>query len=221
MSRCTQPETGNLLHSFELNQLSDSQREAFELHLLSCDHCFAEVSKFDGVAELLRSDQDVRNIIQEAAYETTEKVPFWSKIRSSLWPSTNLFLKPALSYFLILLLALPAFVGIRQWRTREVQSVQSLVLTGVRSPGGNKIRAGEPLVVMFRIEGAQPGSSYRIQVSTDDGSIIFSDDNFTNVNSREMATILLARSYYVGTYTIDIYDSKQDTLLHQYHFTAW
>jgi hypothetical protein len=201
--------------------LNDPDREAFELHLLSCDHCFTEVSKFEGVADLLRSDQDVRNIIQEAACEANETVPFWSKVRSSLWPSTNVFLKPALSYFLILLLAVPAYVGIQQWRSRGVHSVHSLVLTGVRSAGGNKAAAGQPLVLMFRIEGAQRGSSYRVQVSAGADRIIYSDNDFTNINDREMATLLLdGGAVQVGHYTIDIYDQK-NTLLHQYHFSAW
>ena len=219
MSRCINPEIGKLLHPFELNQLNDSDREAFELHLLSCDHCFTEISQFEGVAELLRSDQDVRNIIQDAAYEANEKVPFWSRVRSSLWPSTNFFFKPALSYFLVLILAIPAYVGIRQWRSQDIQGVQSLVLTGVRSTSGNKVRSDGPLVVMFRIEGARAGAGYRIKVRTKDDRIIYSDNNFSDVNDREMATLLLdTGSYSAGTYFIDIHDPKQNTLLHQYQF---
>ncbi|MCK4773655.1 MAG: zf-HC2 domain-containing protein, partial [Candidatus Krumholzibacteria bacterium] len=116
MNRCTDHKIGDLLHAFELDQLDAEQQEAFELHLLSCDHCFEQVSRFEGVASLLRSDADVQELVRSAATALepeTERESLWSRLLDALWPKTTFLLKPVVSYLIVILLAFPAYVGLR------------------------------------------------------------------------------------------------------------
>ncbi len=50
---CIAPETGALLMQYELGNLSDTEREHFERHLLDCDFCLAEVASMHDVADAL------------------------------------------------------------------------------------------------------------------------------------------------------------------------
>ncbi len=224
MNRCIDHDIGNLLHAFELDQLDAEQQEAFELHLLSCDHCFEQVSRFEGVASLLRSDADVQELVRSAATALepeTERESLWSRLLDALWPKTNFLLKPVISYLIVILLAFPAYVGLRHVKDRPVQGVQSLLLVGTRSLGDHKVAAGQPLVIMFRIDGAREGSHFRVSVRTDQNAVIYDNDHFDDFNEREMATLLLsAGSLSSGQYRIEVYPPDGDRPLHEYTFVV-
>jgi hypothetical protein len=227
MSTCTDTRLGDFLHAYELNQLDDPQRDAFELHLLSCRYCFEQASRFDAAASLLRADADVRGLVAQAATDAARAAApephesLGSRLRRHLWPETNLFLRPALAYFLILVLAYPAYRGLQPTPTTEVRGVRSLVFSGTRTTAARVVDAGAPLVVMFRISGAREGQHFRVVVRRDDGTIIYTDDDFTDFNEREMGTLLLGeRGWKAGRYHIEVYAPDAGAQLHRYSFQA-
>jgi hypothetical protein len=123
------------------------------------------------------------------------------------------------SYLIVILLAVPAYLGLRQAQDQPVQGVQSLLLVGTRSLGDNKVAAGQPLVVMFRIDGAREGSHFHVNVRTDQDISIYDDDHFDDFNDREMATLLLsADSLSPGQYHIEVSLPDSDRPLHEYTF---
>jgi len=67
MHECTDPQMRTLIHSYEYDQLPDSDRELFEEHLLSCTFCLGEaqsmhrlstamIANREGVLNVLRAD---------------------------------------------------------------------------------------------------------------------------------------------------------------------
>jgi hypothetical protein len=209
-----------MLHAFELGQLGEEERDRFELHLLSCDYCFDQVARFENVASLLRSDADVQQLVRSTAVasaQSDEKESLWRRLRAFLWPESSLVLKPALTYLVIVLLAYPAYVGIRHLSEQPVQGVQSLLLTGTRALTDNRVSAGQPLVVMFRIVGARDGMYYRVSVQRESGETVYENDRFDDFNDREMATLLLsAGSLDSGRYHIDVSDPDSGQTIHRY-----
>jgi hypothetical protein len=224
VNRCIDHNIGDLLHAFELDQLDSEQQEAFELHLLSCDQCFEQASKFEGVASLLRSDADVRELVSSATTvpeAQPEPESMWSRLRDAFWPKTNFLLKPMVSYLIVILLAVPAYMGLRRIQDQPVQGVQSLLLVGTRSLEDHKVTAGQPLVIMFRIDGAREGLHFRVSVRTDQNAVIYDNDHFDDFNDREMATLLLsAGSVSLGQYHIVVYPPDSDRPLHEYTFVV-
>ena len=228
MSRCTDHNLGQMLHAFELDQLDADLKEQFELHLLGCDYCFEQVSRFENVAGLLRSDADVRELVSSRAAvagtvpepaHAEEKESPWSRLRAFLWPETNFFLKPVVTYLLVLLLAYPAYVGIRHLDDPPVRGMQSLLLIGTRALSNQRAAADQPLVVMFRIVGARDGKTFRVTVKTEDGDVVYENTRFEDYNDREMATLLLAAgSLNAGRYRIEVTAADSDSLLHEYTF---
>lgn len=228
MNSCKDNNIGQMLHAFELKQLDAEQSEKFELHLLDCDYCFEQVSRFENIAGLLRFDSDVRELVSShvdaadaapARARAERAEPFWSRLRALLWPETNLLLKPVVTYIIVLLLAYPAFVGIRHLSERPVQGVQSLLLTGTRTLADHTAAADRPLVVMFRIAGAREGMTYRVTVKTESGDVVYENDQFADFNDREMATLLLAAgSLEPGRYQIEVFPAGGDSPLHEYTF---
>jgi len=224
MSKCVNHEMGQLLHAFELGQLEGEQRDAFEVHLLACDHCFMAFSKFDPVAHLLRSDKDVRELVDSEIRRgrvVPESEPLLARLKAFLWPEAPFLLRPAVSYFLVMLLAVPAYMGIRGGQEPGVQGVQSLLLTGTRSVTGQEADASAPLVIVFRVDGAAPGDEFRVAVRSEAGDVIYSDDRFDKIGERELATLLLpAGSLLPGRYHIDVFALGESTPLVQYVFDA-
>lgn len=72
MSECTDKRYREMLHLYELGQLSPEQLEEFEIHLLECDACFEEVQQFDRAALHLRHSDNVRAAITQLAETKTE-----------------------------------------------------------------------------------------------------------------------------------------------------
>ncbi|MBU0982266.1 MAG: tetratricopeptide repeat protein [candidate division Zixibacteria bacterium] len=57
---CSDRDVEKLLHVYELNLLSESDRERVELHIMDCPSCFARVEKMAAAASLINSDPDIR-----------------------------------------------------------------------------------------------------------------------------------------------------------------
>jgi len=213
-----------MLHAYELGQLDAERRDRFEVHLLACEHCFEQVSHFHDAAVLLRADPDVHDVIQSAvtaAASTEKEASFWARVRSHLWPDTSLVLKPAVMYFVIALLAYPAYLGIRGTADRPAQGVQSLLLTGTRSGSQGTVAAARPLVVMFRIDGAREGAFFGVRVRAETGDLVYQNERFEDFNDRQMATLLLpATSLSAGRYHIEVFGPTDERPLHQYEFVV-
>jgi len=70
---CNDKHFEQMLSAYELGMLSDDDREAFELHLYSCESCFERVNKFRSAARVLRDSEAVRETVASIA-EQDEKV---------------------------------------------------------------------------------------------------------------------------------------------------
>jgi tetratricopeptide (TPR) repeat protein len=55
---CTEPQTGKLIHHFEMGQLSEADRVRFEMHLLRCEFCATEVEAMFPVAAAMRANRE-------------------------------------------------------------------------------------------------------------------------------------------------------------------
>jgi hypothetical protein len=55
---CTDPDLGHLIAHYELGQLSDTERDAFEQHLLRCEFCAQEVEAMHDVANALLANRE-------------------------------------------------------------------------------------------------------------------------------------------------------------------
>ena len=209
-----------MLHAFELNQLPPGRQEQFEVHLLSCDYCFEQVRTFDNVASLLRNDKDVRELVASAVAAEEPTRSFGQRLRDLLWPD-NVVFKPALSYLLILLLAFPAYIGIRSMQGTPVTESRSLLLTGTRGGADQVVSTAQTAVVLFRIDGAQAGQSYRVTVESASGALVYENDRFSAFNERELGTLVFEPGRLAaGEYTIRVFAAGQDTPLHEYRFSA-
>ncbi len=71
MSKCTNTDVGNLLYEYELGSLNDSEADLLEAHLLECEHCRNLALENNQVAQLLREDNGIRELIQELAEDGT------------------------------------------------------------------------------------------------------------------------------------------------------
>jgi len=96
MSECIDKRYESMMHAYELNLLNDDDRQAFELHLYSCDICLEKMRRFSEATLSLRHDPQVRQSIEEIsraadqanAPDTTVRFRwFWQLRRPAIIPS--------------------------------------------------------------------------------------------------------------------------------------
>ncbi|MCP4703524.1 MAG: hypothetical protein GY865_02855 [candidate division Zixibacteria bacterium] len=66
MSKCIDKKRGDLLLAYELDMLSDDDREIFELHLLECNYCFDKAESFQQEIKIISADPEVINAVDNA-----------------------------------------------------------------------------------------------------------------------------------------------------------
>ena len=64
MAGCSDERFEKMLYAYELGMLSAEEREAVEMHLLECEHCFERAKQFRDAARLLQVDPAVRDAIR-------------------------------------------------------------------------------------------------------------------------------------------------------------
>jgi hypothetical protein len=194
MSTCTNPKLGALLHAYELGALSEEELERFEVHLLSCDYCFAQVRDFEQAATLMRTDIGAKKLVQEAVHKL-DSLPESGRKRTIriLWPKVPLYLKPGFIYILLLVLCYPAYLGIKyvfnqQEKIRPVQVVSLSEHRGIAEDVFH-ISSGYDGLISFMLEDEVIGKDWNITIESEDGSEIYHLDAF--ITSEEYGVVQL------------------------------
>jgi hypothetical protein len=182
MSECTDPDLGALLHAYELHALSDRDTELFEIHLLKCEYCFNEVKQFESSADVMREDDDVKEIVTASVEEDRESAPWAKRLWQHLWPKAPFVFRPALAYLLIVIMAIPAYHGLRYAARddKQIRPLQAITLVSGRSTQEAvlKISSDRDGTISFHFSGAVPGKSYRVVIEAEEGKEVVRYDNF-------------------------------------------
>jgi hypothetical protein len=175
MSECIDREIGDLLLGYELGMLSKEEAERFEDHLLACQHCYDELRGFEREAALLAGNSEIRTDFVRSFRKEAGPRSLLSSLRTYLWPRMPLPFRPAIAYALILLMAIPAYHGLRMADRTRVFSAPTVVLTAVRSNDNAVLRADDQPygLVEVILEDAVSDKSYEVVVEfVESGEII-------------------------------------------------
>ncbi len=201
---CTDPDTGTLLHAYEIRILSGVEMERFELHLMYCEHCMHEAHRLRQEMAALRTDQSVRQLTNTAVQGTTTRLSPLTRMRNALS-----FKRPVLAYLLALLLAYPAYLGLFSGGPNGVRSVRTIDLLPSRTPTTStfKIAQNENYVMAFMYHGAVVGREYRIVLCADNGSVVWTIDKFNDFDANEIGRALVpAELMKSGRYSLSVTD---------------
>ena len=181
MPDCTNPEIGDMLHAYELNVLTEDETARFEAHLLMCDSCYEELANFEREAALITSDEDVKRVMIEISGGHSPRRSRARELLRQLWPEGPIWLKPALLYLILLIMALPFYRGLRTPGEEEVSPLQTVSLLGSRSPTPNAFQTGQGAygLLEFLIRNVGPGKSCRLLLTSEEGRVIYRNDEFT------------------------------------------
>jgi hypothetical protein len=209
--KCLQPETGKLIHAYELNTLPEKDIERFETHLLKCTYCFEQVQKFALSAELLLSDDSGKREVESFLRESNLEKPsafgtFWRYI----WPDAPLIFRPAFAMILVLILIYPAYKGIFDRPPSTAGSAKMIHLLPERSIKAEtfSIPADQEIVVSFMYYEYQENKEYSVELIGENNKLIFRDQSFRNFDDYGMAAIVLPASIIrPGSYELIINDT--------------
>ncbi|MBU0984553.1 MAG: zf-HC2 domain-containing protein, partial [candidate division Zixibacteria bacterium] len=165
---CSDPAVGYLLHAYELGALSADDTETFELHLLSCEYCFAEVRRLQAEVDSLRFDPEVRDNVERSVASGRGVKTARSRLLNLLWPPAPLPFRPALLLFVLALLLYPAYHGLSPQGDRTVRPMHSVTLVPDRSGvmPSCPLKADHDISVLFIFDGAVPAEKYQLQLSS-------------------------------------------------------
>ena len=215
MSECTEPDLGALLHAYELQALSDRDIELFEIHLLKCEYCFNEVKQFESSADVMRESDDIKELVTASVEEDRESDPLAKRLWQHLWPKTPFIFRPALAYLLIVIIAIPAYHGLRYATRddRQIRPLQAISLVSLRSTQEAvlKISSDRDGTISFHFSGAVPGKSYRVIVETEGGREVVRYDNFDDFNKFGMGELFFPLAKMKpGDYRLTITDPNAE-----------
>jgi len=63
MNECIDKRLGNLLYAYEIDLLSDEEREEFEIHLLECKYCNDRVQNFQAATDIIKHDKEIKDVV--------------------------------------------------------------------------------------------------------------------------------------------------------------
>jgi len=207
MNNCINPKIGDMLHAYELKQLPEKETEIFELHLLECAECFEKVGQFEKIADIMTGNREVRETIKGMKFEEDLESGLLKRILGSLWPNTRLFLKPAIGYLMILVLAYPAYLGIKGQKEGDIRQVETLSLVPNRSVSADIEAGTSDILLSFVFRGAVPGGSYSVRLIDSNGKLIYKNDNFNDFDNYEVGRLVFTPSSVPkGNYILTIED---------------
>ena len=201
--RCTAPETGTLLHAFELGILEESQTEEFEQHLLACSFCYEQVREFETEADLIRSDTELLQVLDQPGVDRESSI--WRR----LWPKGPVVFRPAIAYGVAAVLFL-ALIGSWWNSVDRIRPVQSVVLAPVRSAVSATFDSSQKqdLLMTFLFRGARPGEEYIVRIVDGNGLAVYEDKKFDNFDEHETGRLLLPNGVLSrGRYIVNIEES--------------
>ncbi len=206
---CTDNDIGTLLHAWELGFLDDRESEQLEVHLLTCDYCFAKASALSDEMLVLDRSSDARDTIRDLCRAKINK-----KSRSGI-----LGLVALAAVVTIMSIVVYTFLG----RGGSNRVSQELRLYPMRSSNGNVIKAETPGAVRIRfvLNGAMAGRAYQVSIVTSDRDTVWSDSQYAGFNSSGLGEVNLPTdSLKPDLYTLEISDPSRPTALQTYHFRA-
>ncbi|MEW6051129.1 MAG: zf-HC2 domain-containing protein [Candidatus Zixiibacteriota bacterium] len=224
MSKCSNPELAVKLHAWELNLLSEDERQAVEEHILVCEACFEQARQFSEPIGLLRRDDQVRRLIADASQDLALESESHA-VGKSFW--TRIVALPTLARYLaaaaVLVLVAVTVFRIAWFDGSDSGPVQVITLTTTRAVGSSVIEreAGGMAQIRFYVPTEGLIFPLRVEIFTLDGESVVSERVPDPVDSMGYGRISLpVRSLAPGVYRLRLFSggAGDDALIREYSF---
>jgi hypothetical protein len=199
-----------MLHAYEIGMLSEEDASRFEIHIIECESCREQVRRFSGGSALLRHDDEFTQIARNAVRKSVQEGGLLKRIVSTLGSRSSWLRKPVLAYVLALLLAYPAYLGLRPDQA-VISPSTVIILDDMRSLSMPKFKSedGATLVVdaiFKRAKGHDRAFMISI-VHEEDGKVVYTDD-FTFSTANRNAVEIPGGTLAPGKYELRLVDPE-------------
>ena len=209
MRTCIDPKFRDLLHAFELDMLSESDRNTLEAHLLECESCFDDARSMLHESGLLRHNREIRDLIHKIMSKKENHADsVFRRIRNVLWPDNPrlAFIKPLIVLILLAAISYPVYqIGFHKSQVYR----QTLNLFPMRGGGINivHLEKGGDVDINFVFEDVSSGRKYILLIKNLNGDLVYSDSSFSDFNSSGAGSIILpVDKLDAGNYALEIAD---------------
>ena len=222
MEECLDRSLQDQLHAYELGLLADERRKKVQEHLLECGICFEKVSRLHEAIRLIRTDRDIRAVVESVVRDEVAIKSVWIKLKQLVWPKDTraIFIKPLTIAILLLMLAYPVYrIGFYTNEKSVTQQVIKLYPVRTSSQTVISMEKGGQVAINFVFDGGQPGYSYEIRINSFKGEEIYTDYNYSGFNDsgRGCITIPIDR-FSPGVYALRITDPGGEPLYNEQEY---
>jgi len=212
MSRCNDNNMGDMLHAYELNLLSQEEKDAFEVHVLNCDYCFGQIKEFSPRGRLLISSPELKNILAE---DGISQKSFIHNISKYLWPDElPIFLRPAILLPLLIIIVILLSDSYMNIQHEMIRSARVIYLTPERatSTADIKLRLNEELILTFVYLGCEPDKNYQLSLTSSTGDTVYFDDKFKDFDDYDAGRLIIpAVKLSGGAYQLTITNQESNS----------
>jgi len=222
---CNNPKIGRMLHAYELSSLSEEDLERFELHLMKCPHCLREVEGFENEASILTQDDEAKTIVSSAIDTSDKKASLGRRILSLIRPKWPLLLRPAIAYFVVILMAFPTYRYLMVTQRPSSGPIFTITLSDTRSVAESIAMVDSDywaVQIQFVCSKTEPGKSYQIRLKSDEIGGLLKEWDYDSFDSLGIGRLGFSPSLLkAGDYTVEVRDPEagSESVLQIYHFT--
>lgn len=210
--KCTNPELGLLLHSYELGILPEEEASSFEVHLLDCDQCFRSLQALSPYNELLRHDENIRSQLLSETSRELGTLSLARKLGHSLWPNTSWFLRPGIIYSVLAAAILLACLNVFWPQANRVHQTQHISLLSTRSASPAVLRKSfsDDGAISFAFRGAERGRSYGLVLIGNQADTCLQNGGFSFDNNNIGHLLLPLSTMRPGEYRLLVASSLDE-----------
>jgi hypothetical protein len=212
MSRaCIDKNLSRQLHAYELDMLSEQERDAFECHLLECDFCFEDLKQFAPRGTILSAAPQIRQLLDEMFPQPQSGTSLVKRIWQILWPDgMPAIVRPAVLIAVLLLMIYPAQLGFRIISKPDISPVREIALMQARSPETFVVDPDQSVVLSFLCPKGEPGETYSVVLSDESRASIYTEEEYSDVDNYGVGRLLLpGRLIRPGDYKLSVRTSRQ------------
>lgn len=206
-------QSGQLLHAYELGLLDDTETQQFEIHLLDCEYCLAQVSKLQSHIATIRTDSVLQHAIAAQCGEPAAAGSWISRVWHWTFSSATLRIRPAVIGAAAILLSLGAYFIPNYFAGHLIGSVQSITLAPNRSAGNETfVRSrGQDGLLSVIIEDAVPGQRFDLIVLDSQGHELSRPASVQSTDSFVVGRLMFpADQMSPGAYTVLVISPSKD-----------
>jgi hypothetical protein len=199
-----------------LGLLDDLEKEQFEIHLLGCGHCLAQMEKLNEPVAVMRTDRAIQEAVAAQCDETDSGHNRLTSLGYRAWSATDVRFRPVFVVMVAVLLLIAGYVMSEYLSRLDVTTVQTVTLAPNRSAANETFDRSldQDGLLSIVVENAAPGRRFDLVVLDSRGRELSRPSPFNAADSFVVCRLLFpSKLMNPGTYSVLVISASDGTVV--------